>query len=595
MPRSSRTPRRQSREPQHKRLKELEFLISSSRLLNSTLDFAELLDLIMKIVKEALDVQTVSILFLDKEKKNMVFELARGKRDKEILGLKIPVGEGVAGWVAKHHKPCIINDLKRQKRFTLKLDKQLFLDTRSIISIPLKRGSEFIGVLEAVNRRGKRPFTEDDLGIFMALGDHIATAIANARLYREAERSRLESKLLLKTSASLGKRLTLDGTLEEILSSLQRLIPYDAAAVFVLDRKNQLLVSHIERGYAPSAADKLKLKLDEGVVGWAATNKASVIVPDCAADPRYVNARPKTRSEMVAPILSRGRVIGLFNLESNRKDAYREDDVRLLEAFAAHAGVALERARLYEERRVKLEIERELRVAQTVQRFFTRRKSYKIGDFRVAGRNYPSLELSGDYYDFFPLAKPFHAFAIADVAGKGVPASIIMSSFRATLRASAPYFTRAWDLTRRANQILMDTVRPEDFVTAFIGVLNPETGELTYCNAGHNPVVVVAPDGSHDLLHSTGPVLGVFDAVNIEEGRFLLEDRMLLCYTDGTTDARNGRDEEFGLERLISFATEHRDLSPSGMCTALRALLKEHIQDTPLLDDMTFLVLKKGK
>ena len=108
-------------------------------------------------------------------------------------------------------------------------------------------------------------------------------------------------------------------------------------------------------------------------------------------------------------------------------------------------------------------------------------------------------------------------------------------------------------------------------------------------------VIAVAPDGSHELLHSTGPVLGVFDGVNIEEGRFLLEDRMLLCYTDGTTDARNGRDEEFGLERLVGFAIEHRNLAPSRVCTALRSLLKEHIQDTPLLDDMTFLVLKQGK
>ncbi|UCG51985.1 MAG: SpoIIE family protein phosphatase [Candidatus Latescibacterota bacterium] len=576
-----------------KRVKNLEFLVKSSQLLNSTLDFTQLINLIMKVVKDALDVETVSLLFLDREKKHMVFEIARGKRGREIKGMKIPVGQGVAGWVAKHKKPLVVNDTSKDRRFPLELEKKLHLKTHSIMSIPLNHGRKFIGVLEAVNRRERVPFTDEDLEIFLALGNHIAAAIQNARLYRETERKRLESSMLYKVSASLGRSLALDDALEQILASLKKLISYDAAAVFVLDRKSQLLVSEVHYGYAPGREERLLLKLDEGVVGWAARHKTGAIVPDCSADPRYVNARRRTRSELVAPMLSGGKVIGLFNLESDTKNAYRKADLRLLEAFAAQAGVSIERARLYEEQQVKREIERELKLARTVQQFFTPTQSRKIGPFTLAGRNYPSLELSGDYFDFFPLKEPYAAFAIADVAGKGVPASIIMSSFRAILHTTAPYFTSARDIAGTANAILLETVRPHDFVTAFIGVLNIETGEVTYCNAGHNPAVLLKDDGAYQLLEKGGPVLGVLDGMELEEGTIKLDNDVLFCYTDGTIDATNSAEEPFGMERLIEFLQAHQRLGASRICTALRRRLKEHVQEMPQLDDMTFLVLKK--
>jgi sigma-B regulation protein RsbU (phosphoserine phosphatase) len=185
------------------------------------------------------------------------------------------------------------------------------------------------------------------------------------------------------------------------------------------------------------------------------------------------------------------------------------------------------------------------------------------------------------------------AFAIADVAGKGVPASIIMSSFRACLHTVAPYYTRARDIAQRANEILLETVRPHDFVTAFIGVLNQQTGEVTYCNAGHNPAVLMRTDGSHELLETGGSILGVFEDLELHQGKFLLGDALLFCYTDGTVDAVNRADEPFGMERLVEFIRENRHLAIRQICNALRRRLKEHVQDMPQADDMTYLVLKK--
>jgi sigma-B regulation protein RsbU (phosphoserine phosphatase) len=463
------------------------------------------------------------------------------------------------------------------------------------MSSPLKRGNRFVGVLEAVNRRSKVPFTDEDLDLFLALGNHIGTAIENARLFREGERKQLEMSQLYNVSVSLGRSLALDDALKEILKSLKRLICYDAAAVFVLDRKSQMLVSEIHQGYKPEKEERLLLKLDEGVVGWSARNKKGVVVPDCSKDPRYVNARKRTGSELVAPMMSRGKVIGLFNLESDAKNAYRDRDLRLLNMFAAQAAVSVERASLYEEQRVKREIQRELKLARTVQQFFTPTHTRKIGSFTLAGRNYPSLELSGDYFDFFPLQKPYAAFAIADVAGKGVPASIIMSSFRSILHATAPNYTSARDIAQRANELLLDTARRHDFVTAFIGVFDYKTGEATYCNAGHNPPILMRKTGEYDLLETGGPVLGVFEDIPLEEGKVELNDGLLFCYTDGTLDATNSKEEPFGMDRLIEFLRSHRRFGPSRVCTSLRRVLKAHVDEMPQIDDVTFLALKKER
>jgi len=587
-------PKTQPQDPKlKKRLELLELLISSSKLLNSTINFDKLLRLIVQIVQKAVSAEAVSVLFLDSTGKELIFELARGRRDDHVRRHRIPLGEGVVGWVAQNRKPLIVNDVKKDWRFSLELEEKLGLRTNSIISIPLLRGKELIGVVEGVNKQNDEPFTKDDMEILLALGDHICTAVTSARLHRKAVRRRLANKMLNQVSISLGKSLSVDGVLQRIIANFHKLVNFNAFAIFVIDREKGGLVSVLHRGYNEKSDDRIQLKYGEGLVGWVARHQASIIVNNCRQDDRYIEARAETNSEMVVPMLSRGTVIGIFNIESDRRNAYRRQDLRLLEAFAVQAAVSIERAELYEERRKKLELQKELKVARTIQEFFTPRKSKSIGQFNIAGSNFPSLAVSGDYYDFFPLKPPYFAFAVADVAGKGVPASIIMSSFRATLHTMAPFHISARQIATRANEILLETARPHDFVTAFIGVLNPKTGEITYCNAGHNPPVLIDGKGNHRFLEVGGPVLGIFRKPKLEEGRFVIRDETLFCYTDGATDASNEADEEFGEERLIQSIKTYRMLAPREVCRAVYSDLKVHVGGAPSIDDVTFLVLKR--
>lgn len=577
------------------KVKELELLTEASRMLNATLNLDQLLQVIMKIVKSAVNAEAVSLSMLEEDGKHLRVELASGGRGPDVRGLRIPVGEGIMGWVAKKGKPVVVNDTRKDKRYSAVLEEKLGIRPRSILAIPLIRRGRLIGVLDATNEQAGRPFDDNDLSLAITLGEHIAIAVANARLYRRANRLGLEYSMLARVGADMGKSLSLEGVLQRIIKNLKKLIQFDAVAIFILDREKNRFVSRLNQGYDRGSDKEIDVKSDEGLVSLAARNKSGLIVDDVRKNDMYVCAREATRSEVIAPMLNRGRVIGLFNLESDRFGAYRDEHLRLLEAFAGQAGVAIERAQLYEERNEKLEIQKELRVARTVQEFFTPKRSRAIGEFRIAGVSHPSLEVSGDYFDYFPGKESVHVFAIADVAGKGVPASLIMSSLRATLHTAAPFLTTARQIVLRANEILLETVRPQDFVTAFIGVLNPATGEVTYCNAGHNPPVLMKPDGTYRLLETGGPVLGVFEEFPWVEGRFRIADETLVCYTDGATEARNATGEEYGEERLLGSIRKSIGLTPSHLCRKMFASVKAFAKGSGQSDDITYIVLKRKR
>jgi sigma-B regulation protein RsbU (phosphoserine phosphatase) len=155
--------------------------------------------------------------------------------------------------------------------------------------------------------------------------------------------------------------------------------------------------------------------------------------------------------------------------------------------------------------------------------------------------------------------------------------------------------TSARQITERANQILLETVRPQDFVTAFIGVIDPATGEVTYCNAGHDRPLLMSPDGSYRRLDVGGPILGVFEKPPLEEGRFVLRDEVLLCYTDGATEALNESDEEYGEDALIEAVRRNRKLSPYRLGQALHGELRRFGGKRAQTDDVTLLAIRRRK
>jgi serine phosphatase RsbU (regulator of sigma subunit) len=252
--------------------------------------------------------------------------------------------------------------------------------------------------------------------------------------------------------------------------------------------------------------------------------------------------------------------------------AVRGDD-ELWDAAGAFNTMAegLERARELEKERDR--IEHELDLARRIQRRLLPAAPPAVPGTEIAGRSEAALEVGGDYYDHIPLADGRVLLVIADVSGKGVPAALLMSAFRASLMSQDTLHADPAEVASRLNAFLHRSVEPGKFVTAFVGCLDPASARFEYANAGHNPVVLLRRDGTVEWLAAGGLILGILPESSYERGEVSLGSGDLLAlYTDGVTEGADASKEQFGEERLV--ATLQR-LAGEPCATIAESLVRE--------------------
>src|SRR4030095_9288949 len=253
-------------------------------------------------------------------------------------------------------------------------------------------------------------------------------------------------RMLLDITQKISRSLDLQEVLNQVMDTLDSLIPYDAAGIFVLECVDKDLVpegeepcrfkSEAVRGYDIDDLSDLHLKLGEGFIGHVAMTREPIISPDVSQSPVYVNARDRTRSEMLAPIISNDEVIGVFDLESDQFDAYSKDDLDVLMLLAAQVAIIIEKVMLHEQLIEKKRLEGQLEVARQVQLELLPAVDPELSGYDISAYNFPTEEVSGDYYDWVSIYEDQIAIVIADVSGKGVPAALLMAFLRASLRAA---------------------------------------------------------------------------------------------------------------------------------------------------------------
>jgi len=406
-------------------------------------------------------------------------------------------------------------------------------------------------------------------------------------------REKVQNQLLLELSTQISSSLEMNRLLEQILDLVFQVVRYDAAGIYLVDKRTQWILRQTLRGYDPARDEAVRLKVGKGLIGWCVKTGQGVIVSDVTTDPRYMNARDDTRSEMVAPIRIGSEVIGAFNLESDEPDAYEAEDMELLTAFASQAAVAIERTRLHEEVLEKRRLEEEVTIGQRIQRTFLPERNPELPNFDIAGANYSSELVGGDYYDFIRIADQQMGIVVGDVSGKGIAAALIMASFRASLIAEIRNNYAIRTIMTKVNRLLWESVEADRFVTALYGVLDITARRFTYVNAGHNPGFLYrAAADRFDSLDATGPLLGTLQTVSFKERTVeIAPGDVLVLYTDGVTEAMNGSQEFFGEERLQE-VVRRRKAEPAalvvrGIWDAVREF-RQGDQD----DDLTIVVLK---
>ncbi|HEY6188847.1 MAG TPA: GAF domain-containing SpoIIE family protein phosphatase [Pyrinomonadaceae bacterium] len=412
-------------------------------------------------------------------------------------------------------------------------------------------------------------------------------------------------RLLLDITKKISSSLDLQEVLHMVMDTLDSLIHYDAAGIYVIrcdkrragegERPEAACVFRTEavRGYDIDDLKDLRLKMGEGIIGHVAITGEPVISPDVRNDPRYVNAREETRSEMVAPIISNNEVIGVFDLESDQLNAYTGDDLQILLLLASQVAIIIEKVMLHEQLVEKKRLEGQLEVAREVQLELLPASDPKVEGFDICAYNFSTEEVSGDYYDWVSIYEDQIGLVIADVSGKGVPAALLMAFLRASLRAAihigyAPHISMS-----KVNYLLWESIERNQFVTAFYGVLDATNKTLAYTNAGHNPPLLMNADGSARFIEHGGLPLGMFRATRYYEYYLPIDTgQTIVLYTDGVTEAVNAAGEEYGRDRMAQVVREGRAASARELIDLLYQDILRWTDGRGSHDDVTFFIIK---
>lgn len=329
-------------------------------------------------------------------------------------------------------------------------------------------------------------------------------------------------------------------------------------------------------------------------------DKNSLLVRDTSMDDVFKLqasiVMQRVRSFMAVPLQTNEKVIGLLYIDM--PDITREfskEDLSLLTVMANVAAIRIEHARLNEVEQVERMISKELSQAGEIQRRLLPSAAPKVPGMDLAGYNLPCRTVGGDYFDFFELSGGKIAIVVGDVAGKGMPAAMMMSSLQARLQILVETDENPASIVTRLNKSISSNCPDNRFITFFLAIMDPANGEIRYCNAGHNPPLLVRANGTTEKLEGGGIILGILPIAQYSEHPASIRSGdTLVLFSDGVSEAMpEGVDEEFG-EMRISMSILNRGSQTS------HQLIEGVIEDlqiwcagTPYADDVTLLIVKK--
>lgn len=406
-------------------------------------------------------------------------------------------------------------------------------------------------------------------------------------------------RMLLDITKTISRSLDLEEVLTLVMDTLGSIIPYDAAGIFLIDYDEEkenpyIFKSRSIRGYDKSfELAEPQLKMGEGFIGYVAQTRKPVISPNVLEDSRYFHARERTRSEMVAPIISNDEIIGVFDLESDQYNAYDEDDLSVLTLLASQVAIIIEKVELHEQLVEKKRLEAQIEVARQVQLELLPDKDPKIKNFDISAYIFPTEEVSGDYYDWVKIFDDQIGIVVADAVGKGIPAALLIAFLRASLRANVQAGYAPHIALSKVSDLLWDSVEENQFITAIYGILDATNRTFVFSNAGHNPPLLISPNGEYKFVEYGDLPLGMFRAMRYHQHFIRLEQgQTLILYTDGMTEAENASGEEFGRERLAEKAIECVELSANKMVDCIRRSVDLFTERKFLNDDGTLFIIK---
>jgi serine phosphatase RsbU (regulator of sigma subunit)/putative methionine-R-sulfoxide reductase with GAF domain len=565
----------------------------------SQLDLNPLLESIARGVVEFLNADSGGIYRYDASK-NELRPIVPVKQPKEAL-YAIRPGEGMAGRVMESRKAM---KLDNYDEWTGRTPKQRKGTVGPVVQAPVQREKEFLGVIYAERALGKPAFTDEDLESVQLFANYAAIAISNAQLYEEARRSAGELASLYETSLEITQELDTAQVLEGIIQRAESLVQGKNAQFYTFDRELGMLIPGMPR-HLPKSIQKVSMKPGEGVSGTVFLTRKPLIIPDYDNWEGRAADTPKgvIGQAIGIPVEHGERILGVIAISRNKTEPpFNNDDVRLLTLFASQAAIALTNARQYEELqklytavKEKERLDSELTMAHTIQASLLPKRLPNIAGWEVAACWDAAREISGDFYDCFPVPGGRWGFVIADVAGKGVPAALFMALCRTLTRTFSMDGRPPKEAIARVNDLIIADSYSEWFVTLFYGLLDPKWGILTFVNAGHpRPLLLRKMGNKIEKLAADGIALGVFEGITLEEKAVQLDPGdLVLLYTDGISEAMDTGGNLYGDRRIHSQLSRSAQLEPEAILDNLQKDIGAFSKGRSQADDLTALLIKR--
>jgi sigma-B regulation protein RsbU (phosphoserine phosphatase) len=482
--------------------------------------------------------------------------------------------------------------------------------------VPMVAHNKVFGLLlvdETFNQKNMgKGHDSNQQDVLMAISRQIALAIENFKLKESREYEAYITAVLLQVAEMVAASGSLDETLSNIINLLPLVVGVDTALVYVHDAKTQRL--QLRSTYSQS----WKQQVEALPLSTRMSNKSLDLVEHfqkpvfCQIGgqspeewlrvdyrPFLENIQlPKTPEPllMIFPLYIADENFGfLMVYESNEGYEVREKKIEIITGVAQQLSIAIQNEYLKTEMIKQESVRREFQLAQEIQKTFLPDKLPQIPGWEIAVRWRPALQVGGDFYDVIQISDQLYGFIVADVSDKGLPAALYMTVARTLIHAAAQVGESPLDTLQQVNRLLLENSQEGLFVTVFYVILNIETGEMVYANAGHNKPVLLRKNRNETVwLEKGGMPLGVANHLKLENKKLQMWfGDHLVMYTDGVTEARSPDDQLFGEDRLFSLVNTFSGNSKNTLIEELDSGILDFQSNAAASDDVTIFVVHR--
>src|SRR6202140_109882 len=554
---------------------------------NASLDLDEVLARSAALIKRHIDYEIFGVLMFEGDGSYKKFRFSIGYPRELAENLRIPVGQGITGTAAATGHPVRVADTLTDSRYINAIE-----NVRSELAVPLMLRNRCVGVLDIQSRHADY-FTGEQQKILTLLASRLAIAVENARLF-EKVRAQADTLLLLnEVSRETGSILDVEELLRRAAEQTKRVIDYQILSIMLYDEEQKVFRHRVDVKHGQRVQGKLRVAATEGIVGAAATLKQPVIVPDVTVDPRYLMVNPETRSELAIPMIHKGKVIGVLDLESPQPNYFTEDHVQTLSILAGNLAVSLENARLYEQvARDEARLERDLQAAKRIQGALLRPVPSEDYGVDLAARYLSAREVCGDLYEFLRYGPQQLGVALGDVSGKGTAAALYGAVSIGIMRSLAPQKLQPAEMLKQMNQLVGERRIEGRFMTACFATWQKGRSKLRVANAGQSQPLLYK-DGRCGKIELTGFPLGIYEEVSYDEWGVTLEPGdILVFHSDGIAETTNSDGLFFGTARLRKLIEDKHEVTAAELADIVLRDVDYFANSAPLADDRTLVVLK---